>query len=224
MLFFLFIKKTKTIMSLYSSIELTLGPMFSDKTTTAFLLYDSFDPETVLMCCPLENTRDNGKTLKSHKDVEIDVLFFRSSLDILDKIDDNITRIIIDEVQFISNLKDLCYILLRSKNVSMIHLFGLNSDFEQTLFQPIAEILPYVFDRITYLKSKCSYCETKKSAIYSVLKDDTFKKNKTIDGHIIGAEKIFDVLCSECFLVYKKVKKFKKNEIKQNERKIITYN
>ncbi len=186
----------------YFRINLTLGPMFSGKTSRAISLYNLYDSKEVLICCPSKNTRDNGKTLKSHDNIEIDVLFFNSILDILEKINDDIKYIIIDEVQFISNLKDLCFSLNIHK-VLTVYLFGLNSDYNQKLFPPIIDILPYINDRITFLKSKCSKCKVLKCAEFSQLKDLNLENKKTVDGIIIGGKDEYEVLCYSCFIINK---------------------
>ena len=182
----------------------TTGPMFCGKTSRAINLYEEYKKKGygVLICCPLFNTRDDGVTLKTHEDVEIEALFFDSSLDILEKIDDDINYIIIDEVQFILNLKDLCF-ALNIKNVTDVHLFGLYSDFNQKLFQPIADILPFINNRTNFLKSRCSLCGQSKSAEFSKLKNINLENTKTINGHIIGGKDKFEVLCYPCFIVNK---------------------
>lgn len=194
------------MLSKYQSfrINLTWGPMFSGKTSTVISLSKVYHSKEVLICCPITNDRDNGITLKTHENSsnvtnEVDALFFNSISDILEKIDDDIKTIIIDEAQFVSNLKDLCF-ALNIKNVVSVYIFGLNSDYNQKLFPSIADILPYVNERITFLNSNCSLCNRPKCAEFSKLKNINLENKKTIGGFIMGGKNEFEVLCYPCFL------------------------
>lgn len=172
--------------------------MFSGKTSSAHNKYIE-NKNTSLLCCTSKNTRDKYGESKTHNGNILNAIYFEKLSDIITHINEKIEIIIIDEAQFVSDLKTLCF-GLNVKNVTEIHLYGLNSDYNQKSFQSIVDILPHVHDRMKFLKSKCSKCHAKNTSEYSMLKSKNFIKNKTNDGIIIGGEDQYYVVCNTCYL------------------------
>lgn len=144
------------------SLHITLGPMFSGKTSKLMhnyelqilrnkrilvLDYDSQAKYTGFFRGPMKN--HDSKTLheciKTHDLMQYDILGLTSLSDV----------ILINECQFFDDLES--YVDYCLENRKEVHVYGLDGDFEKKPMGCVSSIIPKC-DTIVKLQGKCSMC------------------------------------------------------------------
>lgn len=185
-----------------SYLDITLGPMFSGKTSKLINIYNELkNTENIIVINHQLDTRYHNTTpnscfsnLYSHDKISVPSLMidnlFNSWFDHNEpcyNIINSADYILINEAQFFDELKYVVLDMLR--NNKKVFIFGLDGDFEQKKFGEILDLIPYS-DNIEKLNSICSNCNGK--AIFS------HRIEKNSDQVLIGNNNYLP-LCRNCF-------------------------
>ncbi|MGI6330115.1 MAG: hypothetical protein ACOXZR_04705 [Bacilli bacterium] len=171
-------------------IKVYIGPMYSGKTTAIIDLYlNTWNKEEVLCFKPELDTRSHSKIKSRNIEQSIEAITIKRIEEIDKYLEDKITKIFIDEAQFLKG--DVNYLLELSliKNME-IHIAGLSLTSEQKPFGLMPEILS-IADEIKIFKAICYICN--KPAAY------TYYNGKKETEILVGS-KGYMPLCKECLL------------------------
>jgi thymidine kinase len=149
-----------------SKLYITIGPMYSGKTTQLILNYNlinkSLYNQQIVIDYDFNTSNDNSniETVKlySHDKKFVDCIKLHNFNDIYKLNLTNIKIIHINEAQFYSNLKDIVLDLLENKNIT-IYIYALDGDFKRKKFGEILDLIPYC-DSVYKLSGKCYYCNS----------------------------------------------------------------
>lgn len=179
------------------SIELIMGPMFSGKTTTLInrIRHEQSNGKKV---CVIKNELDkryDNNQLCTHDGERIDSTYVTSSLKSL--LDDenfmNYDVYCIDEGQFFNDL----ITFIRNEHIlkSQVYVAALNGTFNQHMFQPIIDIIPFT-NIITLKTAKCSICNNIRANM--TVKNDTKYDNNNSSIIDIGGSEKYRAICTKC--------------------------
>ena len=152
-----------------SKLYITIGPMYSGKTTQLILNYNlintSLCNEQIVIDYDFKNTNTNNNIntntnintkLYSHDKKYVHCIKLHNLNDIY-KLDLNNIKIIhINEAQFYINLKNIVIDLVENKNIT-IYIYALDGDYKRQKFGEILDLIPYC-DTLHKLSGKCYYC------------------------------------------------------------------
>lgn len=179
-------------------LDLTIGPMFSGKTTKLVNNYYSYMEDNcgsrVLMINHSFDTRYSEETISTHdKDTKIKCSMLSNLKNITpDYINtNNVSAIFINEGQFFEDIVD--WVISIRKTIVDVYISGLDGDYEQKPFGKFLEIIPYA-TKITKLTSKCYKCNCKYAAF-------TIRSNSDQKQIIIGNHDIYKPICANCLFV-----------------------
>ena len=146
-----------------SKLYITIGPMYSGKTTQLILNYNlintSLCNEQIVIDYDFNNTNTNINTkLYSHDKKYLDCIKLHNLNDIYKLNLNNIKIIHINEAQFYINLKNIVIDLLENKNIT-IYIYALDGDYKREKFGEILDLIPYC-DTLRKLSGKCYYCNS----------------------------------------------------------------
>jgi len=176
-------------------LELIIGPMFSGKSTeliTHIRMIKVIDAKYLVIKPKIDNRYESDKIVSHNKETEKCIV-----VDDLDDIKDNLikeyTYILIDEVQFIKNLKKnvLHWVEKLKKNVIIA---GLDGDFKRNPIGEIIDLIPYC-DICHKKKSLCKVCNNGTIALFShrIL-------NKNDNQILIGSTDSYLPVCRKHYL------------------------
>ena len=150
-------------------LEITIGPMFSGKTTSLIKKHDeimerykfSFKKDKIL--CVINHQLDqrySTNMLSSHNSIMIPVLssltlrelWFNSTHEYFNKLREA-KFILIDETQFFEDLYEVVINMLKMKK--NVFLYGLDGDYNRNPFGRIYDLIPYC-DKIVKMTAVCS--------------------------------------------------------------------
>jgi thymidine kinase len=166
-------------------LRLLTGPMFSDKTETLIHMAKAI-PEELRGCYrPKKDTRDVEGFLVSHRGTRLPCKWANN--DLSDIVENN--HIFIDEAQFLEDtaIGRINELLRQGVNFT---LSGLDLDFRGLPFGPIPNLLAYA-DIVLKMSAKCPHC--------GELATRTFRKVKSDDLILVGAEDEYEPRCIRCF-------------------------
>ncbi len=194
------------------------GAMSAGKTidviTTAYK-YNSRGMKAILIKPALDTKGNNKVTSRIGIEKEVDILLKpeESLIDYL-KMYDNITCLVIDESQFLTE-KQVCELVIITKILDIpVVCFGLKVDFKGNLFPGSAALIRYADS----LKEMVAICDCGKKARFNARK---INGEYVYDGGqvYIGEDESYDPMCETCFLekvllpnsldfqkIYKKIK------------------
>ena len=178
------------------SVELELGPMFSDKTTSLMFKLKKYyitGKKTIL----IKHTRDTRKKNHRHLNTSHDGLCMNainvSSLEQDPEISEDIEVIGVDEGHFFPHLHEFCLRWL-PKGVTII-IAALNGTYERKPFPVISKLIPLA-DNIIFHHSVCVICSAK-DASCSVKTNVEAEVDE--NGILVGGDDMFTVTCSRCY-------------------------
>ena len=188
-------------------LELIIGPMYSGKTSKLLEIYKQckFCEISVCVINHSLDKRYHDTMLSSHDKVMIPCIntdslhslwFNDGMIDLNEQIDKknykkirNSSVILINEGQFFNDLYDVVYDMLKNKKI--IHICGLDGDFERKKFGQILDLIP-LCDNVTKLSSLCSVCKNGTPGIFSMRISN--EKQQTV----IGSQNYLPV-CRKCY-------------------------
>lgn len=179
------------------SINLILGPMFSEKTSTLISKYKRYIISGK-KCLLIKNIIDN----RYNNEENMDILYTHDGKSIkaslcydlkdIDNIIKNYDVICIDEIQFFNNAH--IYLDKWANMGKIIEACGLNGTFNRKPFEVITNLLPLV-ENIEFKTAICSY--NGNNACYSKLKDN----NKSDIEPVIGDTDLYDAVDRKYFFI-----------------------
>jgi len=184
----------KPIMSATAYLEITLGPMFSGKTSRLVEVYKQckFCNIPVMVINHSIDNRYHDELLSTHDLIKIPCIKTEKLSNILNTPDFITCEVVlINEGQFFIDLYDSVVIMLG--HGKQIYVCGLDGDFERKKFGQILDLIP-LCDKVTKLTSLCSLCKNGKPAIHS--KRITCETQQTV----VGSDNYIPV-CRTCFKI-----------------------
>ena len=192
-----------------SYLEITLGPMFSGKTSRLVEIYKQckFCNINVAVINHSIDNRYDKDLLSTHDQIKIpciktERLFdlwennidIDKTIDLIPRINDKITLaisdvILINEGQFFPDLEEFVKTLLQ--HGKKIYVCGLDGDFERKKFGKILDIIP-LCDKVTKLTSLCSLCRNGTLGIFSK------RISEETEQTVVGANNYIPV-CRNCY-------------------------
>lgn len=178
------------------------GCMNSSKTANLLMIAHNYESQNkkVLVLKPEIDTRT--KNISSRCGISRDVdIFINESANLLDINLNDVSCILVDEVQFL-NEKHIEQLRELTRYVPVI-CYGLKTDYRTILF-PGSKRLIELADNIEEIKTICVNCN-KKSIINAKFYIDDISKNKKIikDGNNsidIGYEEKYQAMCWSCWI------------------------
>lgn len=174
-------------------LQLILGPMYSGKTSALLELKKQYS-YSKMSCCVINHAEDKRyhETKLSTHDKNMIECF--NILDIHTFLTDDIINthqvFLINEGQFFKGLKESVINLVEKHN-KIVHICGLDGDFNRNAFGEILELIP-LCDDIIKKKSICAICEDGTSALFS---KRLVNSNKI---KLIGND-IYKPVCRKCY-------------------------
>ena len=164
------------------------GPMHSGKSESMIRYYNKiYNKDSILVFKPKVDTRDDGVIKSKGSSKSIDAICIRDLREIPDYVNEDITNIFIDEIQF---MKGSVKVLLKLSIMDDIDIYcaGLNMTSEQEPFGIIPQILA-ISDKIINTYSSCNVCGRK--AVYTY-----YDGNKESD--VLVGDAGYMSLCRRC--------------------------
>lgn len=164
------------------------GPMHSGKSENMVLYYEKiYNKDSILVFKPKIDVRDLGVIKSKGTNKTIEAICINSLGEILNYVNEDITNIFIDEIQFI---KGDVNILLKLSIIDDIDIYcaGLNMTSEQEPFG----IMPYILaisDKVINNYSSCNICGRDASYTY-------YEGSK--DSDVLVGDAGYLSLCSRC--------------------------
>jgi thymidine kinase len=191
-------------------LELTMGPMFSGKTTNLIQSYQRLLSKDIspFVINYSEDTRYSSKNLVSHGKMEIPCVFSKTLGEIWNTsthpnyINIRIAEVIlINEAQFFTDVFDVVLDMVDNDN-KRVYLYGLDGDYERHPFVPKTaffkggwlDLIPYS-DKITKLSAKCKLCSH-----FAIFSHRLTGETRQI---VIGSDNYIP-LCRKCYLEMEK--------------------
>lgn len=176
-------------------LELTIGPMFSGKTTKLINSYYGYIEDNcgsrVLMINHMFDVRYSKDTISTHdRDTKIKCTMLSKLNIITPKYinNENISAIFINEGQFFTDIVEWIYTML-SVDVK-IYICGLDGDFQQKPFGQFLDLIPYS-TKLNKLTAKCYKC----SSTYAA---HTIRVCEDVKQVLIGTNDIYHPICTTC--------------------------
>ena len=164
------------------------GPMHSSKSETMIKYYNKiYNKDSILVFKPKVDTRDEGIIRSKGSNKYIDAICIKNLEEIVNFVNEDITNIFIDEIQFLTgNVKTL--LKLSIMDDIDIYCAGLNMTSEQEPFGLMPQILA-ISDKIINTYSSCNVCGRK--AIYTY-----YDGNK--ESEVLVGDEGYMSLCRRC--------------------------
>jgi len=189
------------------SIELIIGPMFSGKSSELIRRIRQLkvlNHKYIIIKPQIDFRYDSNKIVTHNKESEACILIN----DLNNIADDDIKliqTIIIDEGQFLKNLKNKVLYWCEKLNKNII-IGGLDGDYKRNIFGEILDLIPYA-DNYIKLKALCKQCNDGTPAIFThrLSKQNTDQitnqnTDQLTDQVLIGSEDIYISLCRKCYI------------------------
>ena len=180
------------------SLHLTLGPMYSGKTTKMIKDYilekNNSSNKQLLISYEILDIKDGSNrshSLLTHDNQKIDDVVHTRQLinyDMVSKIQ-KADVVYVNEAQFFEDL--IPFVQLCMHEGKKVYLYGLDGDFERKPMGKILDLIP-VCDSMMKLNGKCSMCDTGKSIFSHRI---TNKKEQIVFDH-----EEYVPLCRKCYI------------------------
>ena len=186
-------------------LEVICGSMFSGKSEELMrrLNRSEFAKQNVLTLKPSIDTRKSLSCIVSHNGKERraqSVINTHESLrNILERADDSIDVVGIDEIQFLS-LEIISVIQALLEKGKRVIVAGLDTDFKNEPFGPVPTLLALA-DDILKLKAICVVCAKEAQHTQRLVNGHPAKYSDTVI--LIGAEELYEARCRDCFSIEK---------------------
>ena len=178
------------------SLEITIGPMFSGKTSKLINIYNQYDREDTTQQIQVINyigdVRYSNKTneLFSHDKKQIPCISVKRLSEW--PLHNNLDILLINEAQFFEDLYEYVLEAVEKYNIK-VHIFGLDGDYLRRPFGKILSLVPYC-DKIEKLNALCSRCDNGTKSIFSN------RFSKKMDIIVIGSKDKYESLCRKCYI------------------------
>lgn len=175
-------------------LQLIIGPMFSGKTSFIINLVKQykFSKTSVCVINYAKDKRYDENKLSTHDKLKIDCLNGLYLKDILDEYTINNHNVfLINEGQFFPDLYDEVINLVEKHN-KIVHVCGLDGDFQRSGFTEILKLIPLA-DSIEKKQSICMRCENGTKALFS------HRLSNEKEVKVIGSDNYIP-LCRSCYL------------------------
>jgi thymidine kinase len=177
-------------MSEQGYLELTLGPMFSGKTSHLITLYKQYKLSGMSVCVVnySEDTRYSEHDLVSHDGQKIECT---KSLELKNiPLDYNVY--LVNEAQFFGDLVETVknWVEIHKK---IVHCSGLDGDYKRRPFGHILELIPLA-DTINKTHAICMGCRNGTPAIF------TKRLIESDDIKVIGGSESYMPVCRNCYM------------------------
>jgi thymidine kinase len=175
-------------------LKLTVGPMFSGKTTRLIDLFEN-DPDNTLVFKPMLDNRSEPDTVQTHVGAKCKAIPIHKPSEIIEHLSDNnlqrkkIEMILIDEIQFFC--KDIVRVCNELAETYYIHGFGLDVDAQEQPFGYVGELMALA-DSVEKITGKCVSCSRPSTRTFKLSPD-----KQIID---IGAAEKYIPLCKSCYV------------------------
>jgi len=174
-------------------LDLIIGPMFSGKTSRIIQLFNEYIRIGIqpLVINYFEDKRYSLSDLSSHDKIMVPCVMIEHLDDIVN--DENFNRstvILINEGQFFKNINIWARKFTEPPFNKIIHICGLDGDFERNCFGNWLELIPYC-DKVEKLTSICSKCKSNPGIFSYRITKETAQK-------VIGASNYIP-LCRLCY-------------------------
>ena len=164
------------------------GPMHSGKSESMIRYYNKiYNKDSILVFKPKVDTRDDGVIRSKGSSKSIDAICIRDLKEIPEYVNEDITNIFIDEIQFMTGSVKVLLKLSVMDDID-IYCAGLNMTSEQEPFGIIPQILA-ISDKIINTYSSCNVCGRR--AIYTY-----YDGNKESD--VLVGDEGYMSLCRRC--------------------------
>ena len=154
-------------MSKSGTLKLIIGPMFSGKSTELIRhirMLKVIDAKYIVIKPKIDIRYKSDKIVTHNKDYENCII-----VDDLNEIDDmliiNYSYLVIDEGQFIKNLKNKVLYWVEKFNINVI-IGGLDGDFQRNPIGEIIDLIPYA-DTYNKMYALCKICNDGTTALFS---------------------------------------------------------
>ncbi len=180
--------------NIVGKLELIMGPMFSGKSSELIKKIRLFRiiNKNVLVIKPTIDTRYDKNRIVTHNNEKSDCVI----IDDLSKIDSEIIKIydiiIIDEGQFLLNLKINVINWVEELNKHVI-ISGLDCDFQRNPIGEMLDLIPYA-DQYKKYVALCKYCSDGTEAIFSK------RITNSTEQFLIGDENEYVSVCRYHYL------------------------
>jgi thymidine kinase len=176
------------------SLQLVIGPMFSGKSTELIKIIRTLKVinRKYIVIKPLIDDRYEKNYIVSHNKESEECIVGNDLNDILDEEINQYQTIIIDEGQFLKNLKNKTLYWVEKLNKHVV-IGGLDGDFKRNPIGEILELIPYA-DDYKKLKALCKVCNDGTPAIFS------HRICQSDEQILIGAGDSYIPLCRKHYL------------------------
>ena len=172
-------------------IKVFTGPMYADKSKNLIDEYSKiWNKQRVLCFKPSKDTREYSEIHSRNSNINIKAIVISSLDDILVYLDDTISTIIIDEVQFLTGNVSILNDLSIIRDID-IYIAGLSMTSELEPFGIMPEVLS-IANEIVHLKAYCSDCN-KYNAEYTYCLEEK-------DEDILVGSSMYIPLCQKCLV------------------------
>ena len=142
------------------ALHITVGCMYSSKTSTLINKYHTLEVKTVIVDYDTTQTACIKGTMKNHTNLALPCIKCVNLFDIEDNLLD-VNVIMINEAQFFQDL--VPFVKEQLTKDKIIYIYGLDGDYKQEKIGTILDLIP-LCDTIKKLKA---YCICGKDAIFS---------------------------------------------------------
>lgn len=170
-------------------IKVYTGPMYSGKSKRLIEEYNKiWNKDRVICFKPSKDTRELSKIRSRDSNININAIVIRSLEDILEYVEDDITAIFIDEIQFLDGDVNVLLNLSIDRDID-IYISGLSLTSELSPFGIMPRILS-IANKVEHLEAVCSVCNKLKAEYTYCLQD----KSEDI---LVGSS-MYIPICKDC--------------------------
>lgn len=196
--------------TLQLDVTLILGCMFARKSTKLIELgeIELFRKKRVIYVAYVKDNRyGDEKCITSHRGEKRDAHYKIGRLsEIPEQVVETADVICIDEGQFFVDLLPFVQSVLFQKKRASKHIIiaALNSNYLQTMFEPIAQVLPFA-TQIVHQHAICTACSSSNASITCLKpeKQAHLQEKPTVASECIGSHESYVVYCHACFAKFK---------------------
>ena len=190
-------------------LNIYVGSMYSGKTSTLitnFYKYRKF--KQLVIDFDTNNIYDNNEIQKKTSEYYHDKLYNHSKESIncikttnidrlmIEKLNNDVKYIHINEAQFFKNLKVTILYLVEILKIN-VYIYGLDGDFKREKFGEILDLIPYC-NNIIKLKGICNNCNNKALFSHRIVEDE---QQLLFNNE---SESTYIPLCRTCYISSKK--------------------
>jgi len=182
-------------MSKTGKLELIIGPMFSGKSTELIRhirMMKVINATYIVIKPKIDIRYESNKIVTHNKDSEKCII-----VDDLNEVDDimiiNCSHLVIDEGQFIKNLKNKVLYWVEKLNINVI-IGGLDGDFQRNPIGEIIDLIPYA-DKCNKMYALCKMCN---DGTYALFSHRILNTNK--EQILIGSNDVYIPVCRTHYL------------------------